>query len=120
MNPLDAILGSMTDCGCDFPAANETEAIGLDDTDEHTIATEIAALICAADIARRNGDTVRAARYETTADTYQRSVETWTATTNANRPKSSTRIFSRACSALMWICGAAASAIRFPDSPSMA
>jgi glucoamylase len=48
----------------------------------NTIAAEIAGLICAADIARRNGDTARATTYETTADTYQRMVQTWTATTN--------------------------------------
>ena len=48
----------------------------------NTIATEIAALICAADIARRNGDTESAAGYEKTADAFQRSVEAWTATTN--------------------------------------
>ena len=46
----------------------------------NTIATEIAGLICAADIARRNGDPARAARYEATADAWQRSVEDWTAT----------------------------------------
>jgi glucoamylase len=48
----------------------------------NTIATEIAALICAADIARRHGDTDRAAAYEATADEWQASVEGWTATTN--------------------------------------
>jgi glucoamylase len=48
----------------------------------NTIGAEIAGLICAADIARRNGDTARATTYETTADTFQRMVQTWTATTN--------------------------------------
>ncbi len=48
----------------------------------NTIATEIAALICAADVARANGDTVRAAQYEQTADEWQAQVESWTATTN--------------------------------------
>jgi glucoamylase len=48
----------------------------------NTIAAEIAGLICAADIARRNGDSARAAQYETTADTFQKMVQTWTATTN--------------------------------------
>jgi glucoamylase len=47
-----------------------------------TIASEIAGLICAADIARKNGATADAARYEATADTWQRSVESWTATSN--------------------------------------
>jgi glucoamylase len=48
----------------------------------NTIAAEIAGLICAADIAERNGDTTRAARYRSTADGYQRMVQSWTATTN--------------------------------------
>jgi glucoamylase len=47
-----------------------------------TIAAEIAGLVCAADIARRNGDAASAARYEQTADDWQRRVEGWTATTN--------------------------------------
>jgi glucoamylase len=46
----------------------------------NTIATEIAGLICAADIAREHGDEARAARYEETADAWQQSVEDWTAT----------------------------------------
>jgi glucoamylase len=48
----------------------------------NTIATEIAGLICAADVARRNGDTASAARYQATADDWQAHVEAWTATTN--------------------------------------
>ena len=47
-----------------------------------TIASEIAGLICAADLARRNGDDASAATYEATADQWQKSVESWTATTN--------------------------------------
>jgi glucoamylase len=47
-----------------------------------TIAAQIAGLICAADIARKNGSAARAARYERTADTWARNVERWTATTN--------------------------------------
>ena len=47
-----------------------------------TIAAEIAGLICAADIARKNGAAARAARYERTADSWARNVERWTATTN--------------------------------------
>ena len=38
--------------------------------------------MCAADIARRNGDAASAARYEQTADDWQQRVESWTATTN--------------------------------------
>jgi glucoamylase len=48
----------------------------------NSIAAQIAGLVCAADIARRNGDSARAGRYEATADAWQRSVESWTATTN--------------------------------------
>ncbi|WP_224367612.1 glycoside hydrolase family 15 protein [Hyalangium versicolor] len=47
-----------------------------------TIAAEIAGLICAADLARRNGDTASAASYEATADSWQHQVEGWTVTTN--------------------------------------
>ena len=47
-----------------------------------TIAAEIAGLVCAADIARKNGDAASAARYEQTADDWQQRVEGWTATTN--------------------------------------
>jgi glucoamylase len=46
----------------------------------NTIATEIAGLICAADIARANGEDEKAALYEQTADAWQQSVEGWTAT----------------------------------------
>jgi glucoamylase len=47
-----------------------------------TIASEIAGLVCAADIARRNGDPASAKRYEETADDWQTRVDGWTATTN--------------------------------------
>jgi glucoamylase len=47
-----------------------------------TIASEIAALVCAADIARKNGDAASATLYERTADDWQKRVEGWTATTN--------------------------------------
>ncbi|HEV7823896.1 MAG TPA: glycoside hydrolase family 15 protein [Mycobacteriales bacterium] len=47
-----------------------------------TIAAEIAGLVCAADLARRTGDVARAARYEATADTWQRTLEHYTVTTN--------------------------------------
>jgi glucoamylase len=47
-----------------------------------TIAAEIAGLVCAADLARKVGEDADAARYEATADLWQRSVEQWTATTN--------------------------------------
>jgi glucoamylase len=48
----------------------------------NTIATEIAGLICAADIARKNHELGKAGRYEALADRWQQKVESWTATTN--------------------------------------
>ena len=47
-----------------------------------TIASEIAGLVCAADIARDNGDQTSAGRYLRTADNWQKNVERWTLTTN--------------------------------------
>jgi len=47
-----------------------------------TIAAEIAGLVCAADIARRNGDGRRAAGYERKADSWAANVQRWTATAN--------------------------------------
>jgi glucoamylase len=47
-----------------------------------TIAAEIAGLVCAADIASRNGDTASAGGYLNTADAWQRSVGSWTFTTS--------------------------------------
>jgi glucoamylase len=48
----------------------------------NTIATEIAALICAADVARANGQPGKATQYEVLADSWAANVEDWTATTN--------------------------------------
>src|SRR3954453_22159816 len=45
-----------------------------------TIAAEIAGLVCAADIARHNGDRASALRWEHIADDWQKRVESWTAT----------------------------------------
>ncbi len=47
-----------------------------------TIAAEIAGLVCAADIAKRNGDETSATLYLKTADDWAANVEKWTATTN--------------------------------------
>jgi glucoamylase len=47
-----------------------------------SIASEIAALVCAADIARANGDPNCANRYLTTADSWRAQIEKWTVTTN--------------------------------------
>ncbi|OLE29290.1 MAG: glucan 1,4-alpha-glucosidase [Actinobacteria bacterium 13_1_20CM_3_71_11] len=46
-----------------------------------TIAAEIAGLVCAADLARRNGDTASAGRYEATADSWRDQLDGWTFTT---------------------------------------
>jgi glucoamylase len=58
-----------------------------------TIAAEIAGLVCAADVARKNGDVGRAATYEQTADAWQRSVQGWTATSTG--PYSSSPYYLR-------------------------
>jgi glucoamylase len=46
-----------------------------------TIAAEIAGLVCASEIARRNGDDASSAIYLAAADDFARNVERWTATT---------------------------------------
>lgn len=45
-----------------------------------TIAAEIAGLVCAADIAKRNGDNASAELYLKTADEWESKIESWTAT----------------------------------------
>ncbi len=47
-----------------------------------TIAAEIAGLVCAAEIAKKNGDVESANLYLKTADEWQANIEKWTATTN--------------------------------------
>jgi glucoamylase len=47
-----------------------------------TIAAEIAALVCSAEIARKNADEISAKTYLATADDWAANVEKWTATTN--------------------------------------
>lgn len=46
-----------------------------------TIAAQIAGLVCAAEIAKHNGDGTSARKYLDTADEWARNVETWTVTT---------------------------------------
>jgi glucoamylase len=48
----------------------------------NTIATEIAGLICAAEIARVNGEPAKANAYRRLADSFEENVESWTATQN--------------------------------------
>ncbi|MFL5659647.1 MAG: glycoside hydrolase family 15 protein [Ktedonobacteraceae bacterium] len=47
-----------------------------------TIASEIAGLVCAAQIAQANGDATSTQRYLATADSWQAKVENWTVTNN--------------------------------------
>lgn len=49
-----------------------------------TIAAQIAGLVCAADIAARNGDTASANRYLSTADSWRADVDGWTYTTSGH------------------------------------
>jgi glucoamylase len=64
----------------DRPRSNQERWENQDGYSPNTIATEIAGLICAADIARKNGAAGKAATYEALADDWQRRVESWTAT----------------------------------------
>ena len=48
----------------------------------NSIAAQIAGLVCAADIARRNGDDASATRWLKLADEWQAKVKNWTVTTN--------------------------------------
>ena len=66
----------------DRPRSDQERWENQDGYSPNTIATEIAGLICAADIARRNGAPGKAAEYEALADQWQQEVESWTATTN--------------------------------------
>lgn len=49
-----------------------------------TIATEIAGLVCAGEIATRNHDRASGQKYFATADEWARKIESWTATTNGS------------------------------------
>ena len=64
------------------PRSDQERWENQDGYSPNTIATEIAALICAADIARKNGAAAKAASYESLADSWQANVERWTATNN--------------------------------------
>jgi glucoamylase len=57
------------------------------------VASEIAALVCAADIAQSNGDTDSAERYLATADSWRSQLEKWTVTRNG--PYSSSPYYLR-------------------------
>jgi len=53
-------------------------------TSPSTVAAEIAGLVCAADIARRNGDAASTATYESTADSWRDRLDGWTFTTTGS------------------------------------
>ena len=53
-----------------------------------TIAAEIAGLVCAAEIAKKNGDETSANLYLKTADEWQANIEKWTVTTNGKYRRS--------------------------------
>ncbi len=54
-----------------------------------TLAAEVAALVCAADLATQAGDSASAARYLATADDWNANIEKWTLTTNGPLGKGS-------------------------------
>jgi glucoamylase len=64
------------------PRTNQDRWENQDGWSPGTIGAEIAGLVTAADLARKAGAPDDAARYEATADDWQRNVEKWTATTN--------------------------------------
>jgi len=66
---------------------------GVEGYSPATLAAEIAALVCAADLAVRNGDGTRGSSYTRTADEWAAKVKDWTATTNG--PLSSNAYFLR-------------------------
>ena len=66
----------------DRPRSNQERWENQDGYSPNTIATEIAGLICAADIARRNGATGKATRTRRSPTPGSGRVESWTATTN--------------------------------------
>ena len=64
------------------PRSDQERWENQDGYSPNTIATEIAGLICAADVARKNNRPHNAREYEALADSWQGNVESWTATEN--------------------------------------
>jgi len=77
----DFLLGFQQD-GHTAPWSPQDRWENQDGYSPATIASEIAGLVCAADIAKANGDTASADRYLATADDWQAKVKAWTVTTN--------------------------------------
>jgi glucoamylase len=80
-NKIKLTADHIVSSGPDTPAERWEEQAGKSPS---TIAVEIGGLVCAADIARRNGDTTSAVRYETTADSWRASLAEWTFTTSGS------------------------------------
>ena len=64
------------------PTSQERWENGMDWYSPATIAAEVAALVCAAEIAERNSEGATAANYRAIADDWQRKVAGWTRTRN--------------------------------------
>ncbi len=77
----DFIVGWHDDQGHTAPYTPEERWENQAGYSPATIASEIAGLVCAADIAKRNGDTADAARWLATADDWRAHVNGWTVTT---------------------------------------
>ena len=70
------------DCIVDKGPATQERWENMTGYSPASIAAEVAGLVCAAEIATRNGDTAAAARYLAVADERQQKIESWTLTTN--------------------------------------
>jgi glucoamylase len=68
------------DCIVDHGPVSQDRWENADGYSPASIAAEIAGLVCAADIAERNGDAAAAARYLAVADDRRRAVDGWTLT----------------------------------------
>jgi glucoamylase len=73
-----AHVKAAADCIVDHGPVSQERWENADGYSPASIAAEIAGLVCAADIARRNGDTGTAEHYRAVADQRQQSVDGWT------------------------------------------
>ena len=86
LNRTDAATWNKLKRSADFiinrgPGTPEERWEEVDGFSPSTMAAEIAGLVCAADIASKNGDQETRDRYLATADDWQRNVDNWTFTT---------------------------------------
>jgi glucoamylase len=77
----DFIIGWHDDQGHSAPYTPQERWENQSGYSPATISAEIAGLVCAADIARRNGDSADAALFLQTADAWQANLNMWTLTT---------------------------------------